>query len=136
MSQTAIITTGVDANKLWSTFEREGKGAIKWLKKKAAGVVSWIGEQINYLKTITPANIVGGAKALGKNLSKGNWNFFRNFRNWMTDAPFVGKAAGVSAVVGGVIISVVGGAKASLGSAAKGATGFAGKFVSIALRVA
>ncbi|NEQ39572.1 MAG: hypothetical protein F6K40_26275 [Okeania sp. SIO3I5] len=127
MSQTAVITTGVDANKLWSTFEREGKGSIKWLKRKAAGVASWIGEQINYLKTVTPANIVGGAKALWENLSKGNWNFFKN---WMTDAPFVGRAAGVSAVVGGVIVSVVGGAKAGLGVAAKGVQGFAGKFVS------
>lgn len=116
------VKTGVDLNKLWVAFERKTSPQRNWLKQKGKEISSFVDEQVRYFKDVTPENIVEGGRVLVDKVAKRDWGFFKD---WLREAPFVAKAAGLAASAGSIGVAVLSGTKV-VGAVA--ATGL-GKFV-------
>ncbi|NEQ37005.1 MAG: hypothetical protein F6K40_12270 [Okeania sp. SIO3I5] len=105
------VVNGVDPSRLWSEITSNIGTGVEYLKKTASNVVDIVNENVSYLREdVNPQNIVGGAKAVWKNITSGNVGFFRN---WITDddTPFLGRAAGIAAGLGGVVVGTIVGGK-------------------------
>ncbi|MGB3513089.1 MAG: hypothetical protein WBA93_28520 [Microcoleaceae cyanobacterium] len=102
------VKTGVDLNKLWVAFERKTSPQTSWLKQKGKEISNFAREQVRYFKDVTPENIVEGGKVLIDKVVKRDWGFFKD---WVKDAPFVAKAAGLAAAAGSIGVAVLAGTK-------------------------
>ncbi|NEO54487.1 MAG: hypothetical protein F6K54_16205 [Okeania sp. SIO3B5] len=114
-----VVANGVDPNKLWKNITSTIDTGTDYIKSTASKVSGFIESNVTYLKEeVTLENIVGGAGAVWENISKGNWNFFKD---WATseDTPFVAKASAVAASIGGLVVGGIVAGKAAIAAGTK-----------------
>jgi len=107
-----IIVNGIDPSRLWNQITSGAENGLDYIRDSASGVADFVEKNVSYLRDdVNPENIAGGAKAVWENIASGNGQFFKD---WATseDTPFVARATGISAGLGGIVVGTVLGGKA------------------------
>lgn len=125
---------GVDLKELTSTAVAGKEIAAQWFNAFS----SQLYKEVQILKSFDfkkwAGSLKGGALAIGENIKKGNWGFFKD---WLLEAPMIPKVAGLLAggviagtvlLVGGKAVGLVG---AGVGSLVAAHPAFVGGFLGV-----
>lgn len=111
------VTNGWDPAKAWEALTDRVEDSFDYLKKTSSEVMDALDRNVTYLtEEVNLSNIQGGAAALVESISSGNLG--KDLSQWVQseDTPLVAKAAGISGVLMGAVLT--GKAGAAAGAAA------------------